>query len=183
MPTTPRTRRLTGAVVAGIQAASRALAIVGALVIFMMLLATIVDIVTRSTLDWPVPGVFEYSEIALASIVFLGLPYTMQVGGHVAIESLTARLPAAWQRWVEAGALIVTLPFVVWLAVAGVAVAAESFASGEVQFGVIRAPVWPARMVIPVGAALLAAEIAIAVGRLLRGQPASPGERRRSETV
>lgn len=184
MRDTPAHHRLVAGVVTVVQACSRALAIAGTLIIFVMLLATVADIVLRNTIQQPVPGVFEYTEIALATIVFLGLPYTMQVGGHVAIDSLTSRLPPGWRRYVEAAAMVVTLPFVVWLAVASIGVAVESFASGEVRFGVIQAPVWPARMVIPIGSALLAAEIAITVGRLLRGgQQARQADGHRSELV
>jgi TRAP-type C4-dicarboxylate transport system permease small subunit len=168
--------RLVGGAVTGIQTTSRALAIAATMIIFAMLIGTIADIVLRHTIQRPVPGVFEYTEIALATIVFLGLPYTMQVGGHVAIDSLTSRLPAAWRRYVEAAALAAALPFVVWLAVASVGVAVDSFVSREVRYGVVQAPVWPARMVIPIGAGLLAAEITIIIGRLLwrsdlAGQP------------
>jgi TRAP-type C4-dicarboxylate transport system permease small subunit len=160
--------RLAGSAVTGIQTTSRALAIVATMIIFAMLVGTIADIALRHTIQQPVPGVFEYTEIALATIVFLGLPYTMQVGGHVAIDSLTSRLPAVWRRYVEAAALAATLPFVLWLAVASVGVAVDSFVSREVRYGVVQAPVWPARMVIPIGAGLLAAEITIIIGRLLR---------------
>lgn len=166
--------RLGRATAAGIQATSRVLAAVAALIVFAMLLVTVVDIVLRNAIQRPVPGVFEYSEVALAIIVFLGVPYTMQVGGHVVIDSLTSRLPDRWRRGAEALALAVTLPFVVWLAVASVGVAVESFQSGEVKYGVVQAPVWPARLAVPVGSALLAAEIAIALSqRLRRRDPAS----------
>lgn len=184
MSETSRFRRSVGGTVAGIQVASRVLAIVGTFIIFVMLTATIVDIVLRNAVQQPVPGVFEYTEIALATIVFLGLPYTMQVGGHVAIDSLTSRLPSAWRRYVEAAALAATLPFVLWLAVASVGVAVESFVSWEVRYGVVQAPVWPARMVIPIGAGLLAAEIAIIIGRLLTGsQQVGPPDGRPSDMV
>lgn len=163
-----RIRRLGSAAVAGTQATSRVLAAAAALIVFVMLLTTVADIVLRHAIQRPIPGVFEYSEVGLVIIVFLGLPYTMQVGGHVVIDSLTSRLPERWRRGVEAVALAVTLPFVVWLAVASVGVAVESFQSGEVKYGVIQAPVWPARIAVPVGSALLAAEIAIALGRCLR---------------
>jgi TRAP-type C4-dicarboxylate transport system permease small subunit len=177
-------RRWLGGTVAGIQAASKVLAIVGALIVLAMLVATAADIALRNTVGRPVPGVFEYTEIALATIVFLGLPYTMQVGGHVAIDSLTSRLPSAWRHYVEAGALAVTLPFVLWLAVASVGVAWDSFVSREVRFGVVQAPVWPARMVIPLGAGLLAAEITITITRLLkRGPQNGQPESRLSEMI
>ncbi|HLU31388.1 MAG TPA: TRAP transporter small permease, partial [Acidimicrobiia bacterium] len=113
-------------------------------------------------------------EVALVALVFLGVPYTMQVGGHVAIDSLTSRLPAAWRHYVEAVALAMTLPFVVWLTVASVGVAVDSFQSGEAKYGVVQAPVWPARVAIAVGSALLAAEIAITIGRLLTGRREQP---------
>lgn len=167
-----RVRRVGGATVAGIQATSRVLAAVASLIVFALLLTTVADIVLRNTVEQPVPGVFEYSEVALVIIVFLGLPYTMQVGGHVAIDSLTSRLPSRLRRSAEGLALAVTLPFVAWLTVAGVRVAVESIQSGEVRFGVVQAPMWPARVAVPIGSALLAAEIAIALGRLLRGRPA-----------
>jgi TRAP-type C4-dicarboxylate transport system permease small subunit len=167
-------RRWIGGVVAAVQTASRALAVLAALIVFTTLLVTVVDIGLRTTIHRPIPGVFEYSEVALVALVFLGVPYTMQIGGHVAIDSLTTRLPAAWRHYVEAVALVLTLPFVVWLTVASIGVAVDSFQSGEAKYGVVQAPVWPARAAIAIGSALLAAEIAITIGRLLTGRREQP---------
>jgi TRAP-type C4-dicarboxylate transport system permease small subunit len=182
--TTHLAARVVEGHVAAIQRTSRALAMVATLIVFVMLSANVVDIVLRTTADHPLPGAFEYTEVALVAIVFLGLPYTMQVGGHVAIDSLTVRLRPTLRRFAEATALVVVLPFVLWLTIASAGVALDSFMAREVKFGVVQAPVWPARMVIPIGAALLAAEIAIAIGRIVRDvQPSEQAETRPSDLV
>lgn len=170
----PLIRRWVGGAVITVQSVSRALAVLAALIVFGMLLVTVVDIGLRTAIHRPIPGVFEYSEVALVALVFLGVPYTMQVGGHVAIDSLTSRLPAAWRHYVEAVALTLTLPFVVWLTVASARVAVESFQSGEAKYGVVQAVVWPGRAAIAIGSALLAAEIAIMIGQLLTGRRDQP---------
>ena len=129
--------RLVGILVRVVQVVSRILGLAAALIILLMLLANAVDIVLRTTGNEPLRGIFEYTEVALVAIVFLGLPYTMQIGGHVAIDSVTTRMPAVVRRYVEAIALIAVLPFVLWLTVASVDVAIDSYREREVKFGVV----------------------------------------------
>lgn len=151
--------RLIGAV----QWLSRALAALAAVLIFALVIATSADILSRNLIGEPIRGVFEYTEVALVIIVFLGIPYTMQVSGHVEIDSFMRRVPQRASRILSIVGLVFVIPFVGWWAMSSWEVAVSAWRVGEARMGVMQVPVWPARFLVPLGAVLLFLEIIISI--------------------
>ena len=176
-PAESRRLMLIASATRAIQQTSRATAVVAASLIFALLLVFLADIILRSLLNQPIPGVFEYTEVVLVVVVFLGVPYAMQTGAHVAIDSVANRLPGRWAPVAEAVGLAAPLLVVIWMALASIGVAIDSIVSNEVQFGVVKAQIWPARVAIALGSWLLAAEMAVTIQRVLSRQarPESEG--------
>jgi TRAP-type mannitol/chloroaromatic compound transport system permease small subunit len=109
-----------------------------------------------------------------AGIVMLGVSYTLKLNEHVRVDVLYARFPPRTAAWVDLlGAIFFLMPAAVLIAWMSWPQFAESFTSGEMSSnagGLIR---WPVKLLIPVGAALLAlqglSEIVKRIG-YLRGQ-------------
>ncbi len=55
-------------------------------------LVTVVDVIGRYLLSYPLPGAAEYTEMLLMAIVFMGLPAVCLDDGHIAVDLFTARL-------------------------------------------------------------------------------------------
>ncbi len=76
---------------------SRAWAILGGLVLVAMLLATVVSVLMRATLGFPIPGDYELVELGTALAAFAFLPYCHQAGGNVLVDVFTERAPARFK--------------------------------------------------------------------------------------
>ena len=77
---------------------SRAWAILGGLVLVAMLLMTVLSVLMRATLGFPIPGDYELIEIGTALAAFAFLPYCHQAGGNVLVDVFTNRMPERGKR-------------------------------------------------------------------------------------
>jgi TRAP-type transport system small permease protein len=68
--------------------ALRVLALGGGVVLLGLMGLVAFDVVMRYVLRIPFLGAYEMTELAMALIVFLGLPYCAATGGHVAVDVL-----------------------------------------------------------------------------------------------
>jgi TRAP-type transport system small permease protein len=85
-----------------VAAVLRALAIGGGAVLLGLMVLVAFDVVMRYVLRLPFLGAYEITELAMALIVFLGLPYCAITGGHVAVDILAPLLDRPRMRWPNA---------------------------------------------------------------------------------
>ncbi|MFC3529364.1 TRAP transporter small permease [Paracoccus mangrovi] len=64
----------------------RALAVVAALLIALMIGVTCIDVFGRYLLNRPFGGAYELTQMLLAALVFVALPLTTADGGHVEVD-------------------------------------------------------------------------------------------------
>jgi TRAP-type C4-dicarboxylate transport system permease small subunit len=109
------------------RAIERALGALSAIVLFVMMALTCVDVVGRYLLNRPVPGGLEMIEVLVAATVFAALPLVTLREGHVTVDLLDAVSPdwllrvqhvlgnllaaavcgaLAWQLWIRAGRML-----------------------------------------------------------------------------
>ena len=81
--------------------ALRVLALGGGAVLLGLMGLVAFDVVMRYVLRLPFLGAYEMTELAMALIVFLGLPYCAATGGHVAVDVFGPVLERAALRWVN----------------------------------------------------------------------------------
>lgn len=160
----------------GIQALSRFLAIISALATLAIMLLTVIDVVSRIAGGGSVPGLLEISEVALVFLVFGGIAYGQQQRIHVSVNLVVSRLPERIGRVAVAIGLVVMLVIFAWATWASGEAALESVARGEVRFGITQVPVWPARLMIPVGFGVLWFETLIQLLMVIRGEEDIRGE-------
>lgn len=137
-------------------AVTRAMRAVSGGLLILVAGAIVTDVVVRYVTSRSVPGVIEYSELALVAIAYLAFANAEATGAHIRVDSMTRLMP----RQLRVVAVLVShlgvvamLGYFTW--VTGVK-ALESFQIGEVRLGAVYAPVWPGRAVIPLGYAALA---------------------------
>jgi TRAP-type C4-dicarboxylate transport system permease small subunit len=83
-------------------ALSRGWAILGGLVLVAMLLMTVLSVVMRAALGFPIPGDYELVEIGTALAAFAFLPYCHQAGGNMLVDVFTDRAPLRFKRGLAA---------------------------------------------------------------------------------
>lgn len=59
-----------------------------AIVMFLMMSLTFLDVIGRYFLSSPINGAYELTEMMLAAVIFLGLPLVTAEGGHIAVDIL-----------------------------------------------------------------------------------------------
>jgi TRAP-type transport system small permease protein len=80
----------------------RALALCGGAVLLGLMGLIAFDVVMRYVLRLPFLGAYEFTELGMALIVFLGLPYCAATRGHVAVDVLGRWLDRPGLRWIDA---------------------------------------------------------------------------------
>lgn len=123
---------------------SRAMAWLGAVVLTLIALMSVVSIIGRALSGFglgPVPGDFELVEAGTALAVFCFLPWCHLKGGHAVVDMLWNSYPPAVQRVLMV--LTDALMFVVWaLLVWRMSVAMGEYRhNNEVTF-ILQMPVW-----------------------------------------
>jgi TRAP-type mannitol/chloroaromatic compound transport system permease small subunit len=128
---------------------------VSALLILFIMMITVVDVVLRYIFKAPLKGAYEFSEIFFLSSVFLGTAYTQLFRGHVNVDILITRLSSKTNLILEICMLLIALPILGLLTWQGAEAFLKSFSTGEYKWGLIKMPLWPARLMIPVGVCVL----------------------------
>ena len=72
----------------------------GAALLWLMLL-TVVAVVMRYVFNAPILGAQDISEMSLAVVVFLGIPYCGWTGGHVAVDLISTVVAEAVLRYTD----------------------------------------------------------------------------------
>jgi TRAP-type C4-dicarboxylate transport system permease small subunit len=156
---------------ARMQELTRGLAVVSALLVMVLVLAITIDSLMRNTGRGALAGVVEYSEIILASLVFLAMPIGQQMGSHISFELVTHRAGVRAGRIMRTVGLGVTVLLIATMAVLAWRELGESIANGEFRYGLLRVPIWPARLAIAIGFTMLALETMFSMADCIRGRP------------
>lgn len=133
-----------------------------------IMVAVTLDVCGRFFFNAPIPGANEFSELLLVAMIFLGLAAAQQQRQHFAIEIAIQHLPPSIKRWFVLGGWLVSLAIVGLLAWLSAKQAWASMLRDEASYGMIAFPIWPARIVLAFGLALLALQFAIDIARMLR---------------
>lgn len=78
-----------------------ALVYAGVALLFATTAITVLDILTRRSIDWSVPGLVDLSELLVMGGVFLVIPYTFLHEGNVDVDFATARLPVRAVQFIK----------------------------------------------------------------------------------
>lgn len=139
--------------------------------LFVIMASATLDVASRNLSGRSVPGVVEISEIMLVIGAFLGLAYAQRMKAHVATSLFVELLPLMAARIMRALGLVIVAAYIGLAVAVSAQRAFASFQSGEVRFGLIEIPQWPARAAIAIGFALLLLEIIRDIGRVLSNDP------------
>lgn len=127
------------------------LALASVTLIVVILMAIVADVVRRSTSGKSVPGVVEWAEVAMVMIVFLALGYAERQRAHVSMTLVVRALRPRIAAVINSIGLLLVLGVVAWMVYVTADRAFTAFEAREFRFGLVRVPVWPARIALAVG--------------------------------
>lgn len=114
-----------------------------------------VSFLMRNLFGTAIPGLLEFGETLIVLAVFLALAHGERVQSQIRMTLVTELLTPRTATVLRAFAMLVSLCVVLAFSAATSGAALDSFRSGEVRFGLLRFPLWPARVLIAVGFWLL----------------------------
>ena len=138
----------------------------GGLAILAMVVLGGIDMLTTLLLNWPLPAVFEATQMLMVFAIFLPLGLVHRRRTHVVIDLIYNKMPPGLRRACDLLVLVLMLAFFAAISYRGWLSAVRSYNVGEYTAGVISFPVYPARFALAVGATLA---LLACIADLLRG--------------
>lgn len=132
---------------------SSAFAVAAASCVLVMMLLTGADIAIRWTTGRSLAGAQEVTESLMVALVYLGLAFALKRREHVSVSIFTSSLPVRVAAGVRLVGLAIMVLIVAWMLWRTGLQAWKSYQIGEVRFGLLQVPIWPARAAIPIGLA------------------------------
>jgi TRAP-type C4-dicarboxylate transport system permease small subunit len=125
-----------------------------------MFLGTI-EVVGTQMLKTPVPGALELTESTMVLIVFGALTYAQVRRGHIRVELIYTNMGPRIQAAMDVFANLAAMVFFGLLLWQSYHEAVYSLQIGEATVGLIRFPLFPARLILSVGTALLILQLVL----------------------
>ncbi len=139
----------------GIQKLNRLVCGAGAVFLLPLMLLTSGEVIGRNLFNRPIAGTVELSEYLLAVFILLGVAYTQQVKGHVAVSILVSRLPFRGQMVLNIISTLLSLFIIALLAWQGLIVGWEEKTVSDM----LRVPQYPFRLLVAMAAFLTCLEL------------------------
>lgn len=133
------------------------------LLIFLLMLLVTADVVGRYVFNSPLPGTFEISESAMVFVVFLAFAHAEARGQNIRISLLTSRLSLHQQAFFEVLAALAGMFLFGLIGWQTWGPAVESWAIREYMSGPAPLPIYPSKLVLPVGSFLLVTRFAVSL--------------------
>jgi len=162
-----------------IQAVALMLLLLGASGLVLSMVLGFADVIGTKFLDYPVPGTLEFTESNMVLVVFGALAYTQSKRGHIRVEIFYNLFAPRARALLDAFTHLIALIYFGLLCWLGIQEAIYSWGISEATMGTIRFPLFPARMLLAVGTALLLLQLVIDIvndlARAIHGHAAQPG--------
>jgi TRAP-type C4-dicarboxylate transport system permease small subunit len=140
-----------------IQRLNRFISGVGALLLFPLMFITVGEVIGRNLFNRPLAGTVELSEYLLAIFILLGVAYTQQVKGYVAVSFFVSRFPFRGQMALKIVSTLLSLFIFSILAWQGLIVGVEEKTVSDM----LRVPQYPFRLLVAAAAFLTCLELMI----------------------
>lgn len=158
-----------------VEPVARVAAIACGYAVLALSVAIAAEILGRKLFAFSFQGVDDIGGYVLAITAAVGASYTMAMRGHTRVDVFLVRMPASWQRVLNAVAMATLALFAAFAAWRGFAVLGESIEFRSVATNPLQTPLWQPQSVWVAGLALfalIAAAYAVhALVLLARGAP------------
>jgi TRAP-type C4-dicarboxylate transport system permease small subunit len=134
---------------------TQALLVIAATLAFLLSFLVVADVVGRVIFNSPVKGTPEIVSFSIVIILWLQTAYAIRSGGMLRVEAFVSMLPPRAQGMLGVAGALLGAAFFALVLWGSFEPAAHAWSSNEFEGeGALRVPVWPARFLIIVGAAL-----------------------------
>ncbi len=144
----------------------------GAAVLMGLALFTVADVVMRYFFNSPIRGTFELSGLILSVVVAAALVAATAKEEHISVDALYEKMAPLWRRILDIAAVvtgIVALSLLIWQGFSDF----MHYARAGEYTDMLRAPVYPFRLILVLGFALCLVAMLRILVRLIRRRSTS----------
>jgi TRAP-type C4-dicarboxylate transport system permease small subunit len=141
------------------------LVIVAGLIVLALMIVVTADVIMRSLFNYPLPNSYEYMELGMVFIVYLGAAQVQREKRHIAIDALVKTLWPRPRALAEMFGCLIGLVLMAAIGWWGAQAAWNSYVTSEYIGSVARLPVLPARLALMAGVLVLSLRLLIDTGR------------------
>ncbi len=127
----------------------------GGLILTAMMTLVTCDVVARFIFNHPIHGVTEITEFLMVGMLYLTLAHTQAAKHNIKVEVLITHFPPKLRQGTELFTYILGLLVFAVITWQGVWSAADAWKIGEITFGLVELPLFPAKVLVPIGSFFL----------------------------
>lgn len=132
----------------------------GGIAIFLLVVLATTNVLGRFLFAMPIDGYVDWIEQAMAFIAFLGIAYTMRLGGHIRMDIVVSRLHGRLLWVSELISVVLMLAITLVLIYGSYLHFYRAYDLGDSSLD-INLPTWPAKLVVPVTLTILALRLVL----------------------
>ena len=155
--------------------------------VLVAVLISCVNAVVRKAFNWSSNSLLEIQWYLFSAIFLFCAGYTLLRNQHVRIDVVSGRLSKRAQAWIDIlGTLFFLLPMAILIMVLSWPVFIQAYERNEVSTNAGGLIIWPARLLVPIGFLLLAAQgISELIKRVafLKGLIPDPSEKQHEKSA
>ncbi|MBR9926077.1 MAG: TRAP transporter small permease [Gammaproteobacteria bacterium] len=125
--------------------------VMAAAALLFMMVSTALDATSRSLFNFPLPGVYEFSEISMAIIVYLGLLWTQYDRKHIRVSLISENRNKRTRNVLESIGWLFAAVFLLIITVPTIEGAYSSFLDKEFRWGIMQMPIWWVKIIVACG--------------------------------
>ena len=146
----------------------RTAAFCAAISVLGMMLVGAVDVIGTTAFATPLQGAYELTEALMVASIFLALALSQREGKQIRVELLTERMGPRGRAILDMLAEFLSCVVYAVIAWYGCKEAATSWQISELTSGLVRFPLWPSKLALGLGAALMAIQCFAGTAAALR---------------
>jgi TRAP-type C4-dicarboxylate transport system permease small subunit len=135
---------------------------VGGAVIFLLVFLATANVLGRWLFSLPIDGYVDWVEQAMAFMAFLGIAYTMRLGGHIRMDIMVGHLHGRLLWTVELVSVCLMLMVTLVLIYGSYLHFWRAYDIGDSSLD-INLPTWPAKFVVPLALTVLACRLLLQI--------------------
>lgn len=144
------------------------LVIIAGITVLALMAVVTADVIMRSLFNYPLPNSYEYMELGMVFVVYLGASQVQREKRHIAIDALIKAAPPRLGALMEMFGCVVGLVLMAAIGWWGAKAAWNSFLTSEYIGSVAHVPVLPARLALLLGVVVLSIRLLADIGSYAR---------------
>lgn len=141
------------------------LAIIAGMIVLALMCVVTADVIMRSLFNYPLPNSYEYMELGMVFVVYLGASQVQREKRHIAIDAVINALPPRGSAFLELLGCVIGLILMIGIGWWGALAAWNSYVTSEYIGSVAHVSVLPARLALLCGVLVLSVRLVIDIYR------------------